>query len=144
MTNYSRAGCLLLVGLIGFATWGCGSQQIPAKRPESPPAKWEDFQDRLARPLFDLVTAPQPDKFTESSPYELIVKDGFVVIVIEAAGPEWTGDLGWAVEALGGKVEVSIDSTIQANVPISAVLALAKHPRSNFVRLPIKPERGGR
>jgi len=124
---------------LGFLLTGCNSnsQQKQEKPAQRPVLKIEDFP-KLQKQLFELASAEKPEEYAKRANIEL--KDGRVQVVLEIAGAEWADDILWAIEATGGRVETKYENLIQASVPIEALLALAKHPRVIYLRLPARPE----
>ena len=134
---------LIALVLIAGAFWYIST------RPSSPPLynKPEptvtlnpDNYPKLQERLVGLIGAADPVAFAKESGFEQDVKDGKVVVVIEASSPEAIEELRWAVEALDGTVETDYENQLQALVPIKALLKLATHPHIEFIRLPVRPK----
>jgi hypothetical protein len=120
---------------------GCsprGDQQI--RYQEVPPPKPDEYA-KLDSRLYNLAVAKNPEAYAQSA--DLTYKDSLVLVVIDVEDQEWVGDLKWAVEALGGHLGTGYENLIQARVPVTALLKLAKHPRVVFMRPPVRTRRGG-
>lgn len=128
-------GGLIIAICLFSLLWGCGPPKGQVGR--QPPPKPEDYP-KLSAQLFELATAEKPSEYAARHP-DLKYKDGLVQVVIEVQGPEWVEDLKWAVESLGGQLETSYETLVQARVPLEALLKLAKHPRVNYIRPPVRP-----
>lgn len=139
MTERRRWG-LEVIALLGLllVLGGCDQSRVEEQQTKGPPLKQEDYP-KLAAALFELAAAKEPDQYAERT--GLTFNDGLVQVVIEVRGPEWVEDLKWAVEALGGRSEISHEASIQASVPIDALLKLAKHPRITYIRPPVRPRK---
>lgn len=130
-------GLVLIIG----ALWYISTRPRPTPSQTEPrvilnPDDYPKLQERLIL----LISAPDPVLFAKEYGFEQDVKDGKVVVVIEAVGPEALEELRWAVEALDGTVEADYENQLQALVPIKALLKLAKHPHIEFIRLPLRPK----
>lgn len=122
-----------------------------ARSPGSPPStelskpalslKPEDYP-KLDERLLDLIAAPNPATYAQDHGLEKDYKDGKVVVVIEAQSLEFLEELRWAIEALEGKLETEHELSLQARLPLMALLKLAGHPHIQFIRLPARAEPG--
>ena len=136
--NHQIVIALALLGLL-LGLSGCGpGEERPSKEAQVPPPKPEDYP-KLARSLFELATSQRPDQLAERA--QLTLKDGSVQVVLELQGPEWAEDIRWAVEALGGSVQIQAGTSVQAWVPVKALLKLAQHPRVVYIRPPVRPQK---
>jgi len=133
-------GLIWLAGVIGLL-WGCSPPKDRQGGQAGPPPKREDYP-KLQSQLFELATAKDPESYAKR--HGLNYEDGTVQVEIEVQDPNWVEDLRWAIDALGGWVETSYESLIQARLPLRALLKLAKHPRVLLIRAPVKPSPGGR
>ncbi|MCS7197169.1 MAG: hypothetical protein NZ930_00520 [Candidatus Bipolaricaulota bacterium] len=130
-------GLVLIIG----ALWYISTRPSPTPSPAEPRVILNpDDYPRLQERLVLLISAPDPALFSKEHGFEQDVKDGKVVVVIEAVSPEALEELRWAVEALDGTVEADYENQLQALVPIKALLKLAKHPHIEFIRLPLRPK----
>ncbi len=102
------------------------------------PADYPKLEERI----LGLIAAPDPAVFAREHGLDKDYKDGKVVVVIEAQSLESLDGLRWALEALEGRLESEFALSLQARLPLAAVLKLAKHPHVEFIRLPARPEPG--
>ncbi len=103
----------------------------------------EEFIDRQNpdEPPVGLTSAP-----SELSPefrlFKQRVRGERVRVVIEASDDRAVEAVQTAVRQRDGRVEMAYKTSIQADVPIGSVAALAEHEGTAFVRLPVRPRRG--
>jgi len=94
--------------------------------------KWEDYQDKLQRTLFELATAEDPQAYAKQHDM-----GGFplvrVVIELEpgASLPE-----GFTLQ-----VESRFDDQVQVLVPLKELLDLSQQPQVRYIRAPVKPRK---
>ena len=142
MLHLAGVGIGLLMTLLALGIGGCSpGEERPkgeAQPPPTPALRPEDYP-KLARSLFELATAPQPEKLSEQA--NVVFQDGLVQVVLELESPDWTEDLQWAIEALGGRVQTHAETLVQAWVPVEALLKLATHPRVVYIRPPMRPKK---
>lgn len=137
----------LTLAVIAWAVWyiarSPGSSQLPqpASSPPQLALKPEDYP-KLEERILDLVAAPDPAVFAKEHGLDKDYKDGKVVVVIEAQSRESLEGLRWAIEAFEGRLESEFELSLQARLPLAAVLKLAQHPHIEFIRLPARPEPG--
>ncbi|MFN4218198.1 MAG: hypothetical protein ACK4HB_02810 [Candidatus Bipolaricaulia bacterium] len=133
---------LIVLVLIAGAFWYISTRPSPPvyNKPEPTVSLNPDDYPKLQERLVGLIGATDPRAFAKENGFEQDLKDGKVVVVIEATGAEAIEELRWAVEALDGIVETDYENQLQALVPIKALLKLAKHPHIEFIRLPVRPK----
>jgi hypothetical protein len=134
---------LAVLVLIAGALWYISTRPSPPpvyNKPEPSVTLNPDDYPKLQERLVFLIAAADPAAFAKENGFDQDLKDGKVVVVIEASSPEALEELRWAVEALDGTVETDYENHVQALVPIKALLKLAKHPHIEFIRLPVRPK----
>jgi len=118
---------LIFFALI-FPLAGCGPRE--AEEQEAMP-KWEEYQDKLQRPLFELVTSKDPIAYADK--HELDYFEMVRVVIELAAGAELPEGFLILVESRAG-------DSVQALVRLEDLLELAKQPQIEYIRAPVKPK----
>jgi hypothetical protein len=118
---------LLILALI-FTLGGCAPKE-PEEERAMP--KWEEYEDRLQRPLFELATSEDPAAYAEKRQLDYFK---MVRVVIELA-PEAELPEGFLILE-----ESRMENRIQALVPLEELLELAKQPQIEYIRVPAKPK----
>ena len=124
------------MGLLLFAVVGCGSNPKPANTSttdqgtSTTTANWQDYQDKLQKPLFDVATSETPAEVTA----RLKINGHYMVQVIIELKPGATLPAGYLVVT-----DQELDNSIQAWVPVEQLLDLSKQKEIQYIRIPAKP-----
>ncbi|MBI1729406.1 hypothetical protein HY229_01870 [Candidatus Acetothermia bacterium] len=132
----TRSLLLALLGLLFWGLVGCGSNSKPTdtstnnQNTSTATANWQDYQDKLQKPLFDVATSTTP---AETASRLKIDEHEVIRVVIElkagAALP-----VGYLV-----LVESRSENQIQAWVRIDQLLELSRQDAIQNIRIPAKP-----
>jgi len=121
--------------MLGFLLAGCG--QKPANNPDpigQIDVNAEDYP-YLQEQLFQLAVSEKREPF--AALHRIDYEAGEVIVAIEYSR-DAQEDIRWAVQALSGEIQVDLEGTMQARLTLNAMLELARHPRINFVRAPVR------
>lgn len=89
----------------------------------------------LQEQLFQLIVSESREPF--AALHRIDYEKGQVTVAIEYQR-DAQDDIRWAVKTLSGDIQVDLQGTMQASLPLAALLDLAQHPRVNFIRVPVR------
>lgn len=132
----TRSALLALLGLLFWGLVGCGSNSKPTdtstnnQNTSTTTANWQEYQDKLQKPLFDVATSATP---SETASRLKIDEHEMVRVVIELKAGA-TLPVGFLVV-----VDTELENQVQAWVPIDQLLELSKRDEIQNIRIPAKP-----
>lgn len=106
-------------------------------------AQTASVRDKLQTTLRYLISKDSltatASKIYERGLTAIDIQNGSIQVVIEATASAELSKLSEAVRALGGQIELTYESTLQARVLIQHLEAIAALSQVRFVRLPVAP-----
>jgi hypothetical protein len=129
-------GIFLVAGVL-LALTGCeqNQQTTNGNGTDGPviDANYEDYEEKLQRPLFDVAVSGSPNSTADKLQLE---SHSFVQVAIDKISPEAILPVGYLI-----LVEFETERSIQAWVPIEQLLELANEEVIEYIRAPVRPLR---
>jgi len=120
----------LALGLAGCA--GKKAEKEAARPTTATTAKWEEYEGKIQKRLFELALASSPGEYAKAQGLEAF---WVVRVVLVLASPDAEIPEGFRVA-----VEERFGKEVQALVAVEDLLKLAKRPEIEYIRAPVKPK----